>query len=276
MDTVESLQSQMQQIQGQMSGYGADLPGEIQTQLQNAYSPMLKESLGVTKDLMGDYLGRYFDVTQMGPGMAGTTAMDLSPTQKLGVMGRELGTMAGDLQATQRYSDYLGGQMSDAYNRAMQAAQMGQQSLADQYSRLAQQHQMAWQQAEAEKDRALQRELASKSGGGGGGGMDSIMDSILDLLTRLGGGEDEPAPLTAQQKAVLNIQQMAQSFASLRTAGSSGSYKLPNGQMGTSNDAHRYLLNMARTNYGINLNPEWLWEQMGNTPARPQTQMAVL
>ena len=271
MDTVESLQSQMQQIQSQMPGYGADLPGEIQTQLQNAYSPVLQQSLQDTRDLMGEYLGKYYDVTQMGPGMAGTTAKDLAPTQKLGVMGRELGYMAGDLQSSQRLADYLGGQMSDAYNRAMQAAQMGQQSLADQYSRLAQQHQMAWQQAEAEKDRALQREMASRSGGGGGGGM----GSILDLLTGLGGEKSESAPLTAQQKAVLSIQQMAQSFANAR-AGSGGKYRLPNGQTGTSSDVHKYLLDMARTNYRINLNPEWLWEQMGNTPDRPQTQMAVL
>lgn len=168
MDTLESLQNQLKTTEGQMAGYSADLPSEIETQLQKAYSPILKESLGVTKNLMGDYLSRYYDTTQMGPGMAGTTAKDLSPTQKLGVMGRELGTMAGDLQATQKYSDYLGGQMNDAYSKALQAAQLGQQNLSDQYSRLFQQYQMAWQEAEAEKDRALQRELARASGGGGG------------------------------------------------------------------------------------------------------------
>jgi hypothetical protein len=172
MDTLESIQQQMKATEGQLGGYGADLPGEIESQVQKAATPLLQESLGVSRDLMGDYLGRYFDITQMGPGMAGTTAKDLSPTQKLGVMGRELGHMTGDLQRTQRYSDYLGGQMNDLYDKAIQAAQMGQQSLADQYNRLGQQQQMLWQQAEAEKDRALQRELAelaARSSGGGGG-----------------------------------------------------------------------------------------------------------
>ena len=157
---------------GQAGGYGADLPGEIYNQLQKATSPVLEKALGQTRDLMGESLGRFYDIAKMGPNMGGTTAMDLSPTQKLGVMGKEFGYMVGDLEASSRLSDYLGGQMENMYSRAMQAAQMGQQSLADQYNRLGQQQQMLWQQAEAEKDRALQRELAelaARSSGGGGG-----------------------------------------------------------------------------------------------------------
>ena len=194
MDTIESLQNQLKNTESKFSGYGADLPGEIESQIQKAYSPLLKESLGVTKGLMGDYLGRYFDTTQMGPGMAGTTAMDLSPTQKLGVMGRELGTMAGDLQATTRYSDYLGGQMNDLYSKAVSAAQLGRQDISDEYNRVLQQLQMAQQLAEAEKDRALQRELAARSGGGGGtiiygGGGDNVTT---------GGGEDDGPDITVE------------------------------------------------------------------------------
>ena len=243
MDTVESLQSQMQQIQSQMPGYGADLPGEIQTQLQNAYSPVLQQSLQDTRDLMGEYLGKYYDVTQMGPGMAGTTAKDLAPTQKLGVMGRELGYMAGDLQSSQRLADYLGGQMSDAYNRAMQAAQMGQQSLADQYSRLAQQHQMAWQQAEAEKDRALQRELASRSGGGG-----TVVNYNL--------GEGAPTPQTADPAAA--FAQKVAYIRSLRFA--------PDRPSGFDINAYHTALKTEADTLRLNIGDEELWLALGNTP----------
>lgn len=44
--------------------------------------------------------------------------------------------------------------MNDMYQKAVQAAQLGQQNLADQYARQMQQYQLAWQAAEAEKDRA--------------------------------------------------------------------------------------------------------------------------
>lgn len=151
---LNTLKSQLDTTESQLGQYTANLPSEIETQIQNAYTPALERSLGTTKDMMGDYLGRYFDTTTMGPGMQGSTALDLSPTQKLGVMGRELGTMSGELQATQRFSDYLGGQMQDMYSKALQAAQMGQQNLADQYNRQFQLYQLAWQEAQAEKDRA--------------------------------------------------------------------------------------------------------------------------
>lgn len=181
---LNALKSQLDTTESQLSQYTANLPSEIETQIQNAYTPALEKSLGTTKDMMSDYLGRYFDTTTMGPGMAGTTALDLSPTQKLGVMGRELGTMSGELQATQKFSDYLGGQMNDMYQKALQAAQMGQQNLADQYGRQMQLYQMAWQEAEAEKDRAASlaaaRAAASGYGYGTGGG-----------ITGLGGGGDE-------------------------------------------------------------------------------------
>jgi hypothetical protein len=174
---LDTLSKQLKSTESQLSAYGANLPSEIEGQIQKAYTPALQQSLGVTRDLMGDYLGRYFETTGMGPGMAGTTARDLSPTQKLGVMGRELGTMVGDLQYSQKLSDYLGGQMTDMYGKALQAAQMGQQNLADQYARTWQQYQLAWQEAEAEKNRRLQERL---SGGGGGGGGNIYVPTPVD------------------------------------------------------------------------------------------------
>jgi len=153
MADLATYETNLKNLEGQLGQYGANLPSEIETQIQAAYTPALQKSLDVTSNQMGDYLGRYFDVTQMGPGTQGTSAIDLSPTQKLGVMGRELGTMSGNLQASQRYSDYLGGQMNDMYQKALGAAQMGQQNLASQYERQFQLYQLAWQEAEAEKDR---------------------------------------------------------------------------------------------------------------------------
>jgi len=123
---IENLGQQMKATENELSAYGANLPSEIRSQIEQAYTPALEQALGATRDMMGNYLGRYFDTTTMGPGMVGTTAKDLSPTQKLGVMGRELGTMAGDLQYSQRLSDYLGGYMKNMYIMALQAAQMVQ------------------------------------------------------------------------------------------------------------------------------------------------------
>jgi hypothetical protein len=162
MASLGELEGQLAEVESSLGQYDANLPSEIESQIQKAYTPALQRSLDTTKNLMSDYGQRYFDVTTMGPGMAGTTAKDLAPTQKLGVMGRELGTMAGNLQSSQQFSDYLGGQMSDMYSKALQASQMGQQNLADKYSRLFNQYQMAWEAAEAEKNRALQRSLAAQ------------------------------------------------------------------------------------------------------------------
>ena len=159
---LNALGKQLQTTEAELGQYTSELPSQIQGELQKAYTPLLQEATGVTRDQMGDYLGRYYDITSMGPGTTGTSAIDLSPTQKLGVMGRELGTMAGNLQASQKYSDYLGAQMNDMYGKALQASQLGQQNLADKYARQFQQYQLAWQEAEAAKDRALQASIASQ------------------------------------------------------------------------------------------------------------------
>ena len=261
MADLATQKSNLDSIEGQLDQYTSELPSQIESELNKAYSPLLKESTGVTRDLMGDYLGRYFDTTSMGEGMAGTTAYDLSPSQKLGVMGRELGTMAGDLQATQQYSDYLGAQLNDLYGKAVQAAQLGQQNLADQYSRAFSQYQLAWQENEAEKDRALQREMARLSGGGGGGGID--LSGFFDQGT---GTPTQTKTPTAQDQLSV-IKQMANSLADFRRSGQSkgGKYSLNGKAIGTIDDAHRYIMNVAKQNYGLDLNPEWLWVQLGNS-----------
>jgi hypothetical protein len=237
---LNALKSQLDTTESQLSQYTANLPSEIETQIQNAYTPALEKSLGTTKDMMSDYLGRYFDTTTMGPGMAGTTALDLSPTQKLGVMGRELGTMSGELQATQKFSDYLGGQMNDLYGKAVQAAQLGQQNLADQYARQMQEYQMAWQAAEAEKDRALQRaQIASQN---------AYNNKLLQL-------QQDQLNATNKQNALATWQQNVDAIKANR--GTFGGNTL--------NSYHKALLKEAQ-DLGIGVDSEQLWVMMGNAP----------
>jgi hypothetical protein len=242
---LNALKAQLDTTESQLGQYTANLPSEIETQIQNAYTPALQNSLNTTKDMMGDYLGRYFDTTTMGPGMAGTTAMDLSPTQKLGVMGRELGTMSGELQATQRFSDYLGGQMKDMYGKALQAAQMGQQNLADQYNRQFQQYQLAWQEAENAKARA-----AASTGGGWRPDPNNYLTTDETKVPR-------------QEDLLKSVQQVANAIAAQRGK-TGGTYTYGGQNFGDINQAYKMLFDSARNNYNLNLNPQWLWQQLGN------------
>ena len=238
---LNALKAQLDATEGQLGQYSANLPSEIETQIQNAYTPALQNSLNTTKDMMGDYLGRYFDITTMGPGTQGTTALDLSPTQKLGVMGRELGTMSGELQATQRFSDYLGGQMKDMYGKALQAAQMGQQNLADQYNRQMQLYQMKWQEAEAAKDRALQDQISRRSYSGGG-------------TVNTDGNTPAPTQLSPQDQFVNLVNQYAQER------------KNPNRSSSFNIDTVHSLLMKQAQNLGLNITSQQLWAALGNTP----------
>ncbi len=243
---LDTLKNQLNTTESQMSQYTSNLPSEIQTEVQKAYTPLLQESLGVTKNLMSDYLGRYFDVTGMGPGMQGTSAVDLSPSQKLGVMGRELGTMSGNLQASQKYSDYLGAQMNDLYGKAVQASQLGYQNLADQYARQMQQYQMAWQEAENAKDRALQRSLSGSGGGWTPGNY--VTEGEVKTPT--------------QQDILRGIQQVANTIASQRKPG--GTYSYGGQNYGNIDQVYKSIITSAKNNYNLNLNPQWLWQQLGN------------
>lgn len=167
MADLGSIEANMQNVEKALGEYTGNLPSEIMSEVQKAWTPALKGAVGATQNLMGQALPTFFTAAEA---LGGTTAADLSPTQKLGQMGNILGNWQGRIYATQKVSDYLGGQMNDMYNRAIQAMQLGYNQLADKYSRIAQQYQMAWQEAENQKDRDLQIKLKGMSGGGGGGG----------------------------------------------------------------------------------------------------------
>ena len=238
---LNALKSQLDTTEGQLGQYTANLPSEIETQIQGAYTPLLERSLGVTKDLMGDYLGRFMETTGMGPGMQGTTAYDLSPTQRMGVIGRELGNMGGQLNSSVAYSDYLGGQMNDTYGKALQAAQMGQQNLADQYNRQMQLYQMKWQEAEAAKDRALQDQISRRSYNDGG-------------TVNTDGNTPAPTQLSPQDQFVNLVNQYAQER---KNPNRSSSFNI--------DTAHSLLMKQAQ-NLGLNITSQQLWAALGNTP----------
>ena len=245
---LQAQQTALDATKSQLSNFPANYPSEIESQIQKAYTPALQESLGVTQNQMSDYLGRFMETTGMGPGMAGTTAKDLSPTQKMGVIGRELGSMGGQLNASVKYSDYLGAQMNDVASKATQAAQMGYQSLADQYNRDLQQYQMAWQEAEAEKDRALQRELARSSGGGGG------------TVINLGGGDTTPTPTV--DRGAQFTQKVAKYKDLLKTKGLD------------SNFVYTQLWKEAQS-LGLNISGDQLMKMLGSYSSTAPTKSVV-
>lgn len=240
---LNALKSQLDTTENKLSQYTSSLPSEIETQVQKAYTPLLTESLDTTKNMMSDYLGNFMETTGMGPGMGGTTAYDLSPTQKMGVVGRELGRMGGQLNAAVSYSDYLGGQMNDMYGKALQAAQMGQQNLADQYARDLQMFQMAWQEAEAAKDRALQQSQINAQ--------NAYNEKML---------KQEQGRIDAlnKQNAISTWQQKVDAIKANR--GTFGDASL--------NSAYKALYKEAN-DLGLGVDSEQLWVMLGNTPKQP-------
>ena len=155
--------SALQTAESAMTPYQSmELPTMINKNITEQWSPALQKSTGVTQNLMSEFLPKFFNIANTGL-TGGTTAADLAPSQKLTQMGTELGTMGGELAAASAYSDYLGGQMADMQNRALQALQYGNQAAADAYNRVFQRYQLAFQAAEEEKNRALQKQLATQA-----------------------------------------------------------------------------------------------------------------
>lgn len=195
MATLGNLESQMKSVENQLSSYDANLPSAIQGEIQRAYTPTLERALGQTRTQMSEFVPTLMNAFQ-DYGM-GNTAYDLSPVQKLSKLGGIAGSLTGNIDSSQRLSDYLGGQMNDLYSKAVQAAQTGQQNLADKYNRLSQQYQMAFQAAEAEKDRALSKQLSS---GSGSAGVD------YSGLAQLLGGQQQTSIPKGYQDAITQIE----------------------------------------------------------------------
>jgi hypothetical protein len=228
-----------------MSQYTKDLPSQIQAEVQKAWTPALTGAVGATEQQMAQYVPQFFGAAEA---LGGTSAADLSPTQKLSQMGTMLGKMGGRMQATTKISDYLGAQMNDMYSRAISAMQMGYQNEADKYARLANQYQMAWQEAEAQRERDFQAAENAKSramsGGGGGSGI----------------SETDQAQMAADWAA---------QAADLRRRRSSGG--LMEGEVrADANSSFQYLKNLSNA-YGLGYDDEFIWQTLGNTPAGTAT-----
>lgn len=138
---------------------------KIKANVNAAWDPILRSSINVTRDQISNFLPTYMGTPEA---LGGTSAADLSPTQKLQVMGNKLGQMSGQLYSSTALSDYLGGKLNEMYNNAIQAWQLGNQAAAAAYDRAFQKYQLAWQAEENRKQRA------AASGGGGGGWGDFV------------------------------------------------------------------------------------------------------
>ena len=145
--------------EGKLSQYTKDLPSQIEQQIKKAWSPSVKEAIGVVGNQLESFAPTFFDYYST---LGGTTSADMNPMQKLEFMGGQFGRQTGALTRASEYADYLGARSDEMYQKAYDAMNLGYQRESDAYNRLANQYQLAWQSAENEKTRAA-------SGGSGGG-----------------------------------------------------------------------------------------------------------
>jgi len=245
---IEQRKSGLGSIENQLSQYNTELPSQMETELQRAASPLIKEALGVKTNLMSNYLGDIMGATNLGAGMQGTTAYDLSPSQRMKQIGREMGHFTGELEGAQQYADYLGAQMNDMYGKALQAAQMGQQNLADRYSRGYSMLQLEMQQLESEKDRQQQARLAAQAA--------AQQQAYNEMLQRQYEQEQARA-LEVQKKA--DIDNWYTKVDTIRS--NRGTY-------GNSLDSYQAALLKEAADLGLPYGSEELWEMLGNTPRK--------
>lgn len=153
MATSAEIQTQLDAAKTNLSQYTKDLPNEIKNQIDAAWNPILQKTAGETAKLKASFLPSFFGAAMTGPGM-GTSEADLSPTQKLTSVGRTLGSFAGDIGKSQGVSDYLGGQMKDLYQSALDSMKFGQGTAQQNYQNLFGEYTLAKQLEGAAKARA--------------------------------------------------------------------------------------------------------------------------
>ena len=160
MATLQDSESALNAASSRLSGYTADLPSDINKQITEAWSPTLKEASRAVGDQVSNFLPNYFKIPFEGL-MAGTGAEHASPQYKLQQMGKGYGDLVGELDNVTRYADYLGAKKDEMYDKAMEAMRFGYQADADAYGREFQKYQLAWEAAEAEKQRQFQASQAA-------------------------------------------------------------------------------------------------------------------
>lgn len=155
----------------------------VKNQVMDQWTPILKSSVNAAQGMMADYLPKFMG---MAGTLGGTSEADMSPTQKMGYMGTQLGQMSGNLYNATALSDYFGGKASEMAKNAQTALQYGQTQMAQAYDRAFQRYQLAFQAAESEKARqasirAAQIAASTYSGGGGGGGGGGGTNNVTSL-----------------------------------------------------------------------------------------------
>ena len=178
---LQTLKSELTKAEKSLKGFGKDLPGQIDRQINKAWTPALKESAGELRSAVQGALPRYFDIPYAS---GGTSQADVSPQYKLQEMGRGLGDIGGDIAYASDYSRNMGANVKDMYNKALQAAQMGYGMASDAYSRKFNEYQLAFQQANR---------------GGGGGGIN------IEDLKKLFEGQEDPQGAQMQSLAHQSI-----------------------------------------------------------------------
>lgn len=206
MANLQQSEQQLDAIEKQLTPYeGGKAPIKLQQGVKKQWNPLMKAATGTLAKTRGDFMERF-----MGSfGAGGTTAADLSPSQQGSQIGRNLGTMVGQLDQQTRMVDYYGGQATDMARLAQQAFDSGQNALAQKYQRASQRYQMAWQAAENDKQRAA---AAAARRGSGGGGFD-----IASALAKLQGGK-EVSPIDQLRQMVMDGQ-MSEDEARKRAMG---------------------------------------------------------
>jgi hypothetical protein len=173
-----------------LSAYSKDLPSMIQQETQKAWSPAIKEASSEVGQQLGQFLPSYFNIPYTGL-MAGTSGADVSPQRKLQAMGTGLGSLSEGLTSASRYADYMGARMDDAYNKAMKSMQTGYGMAADAYAREFDKYRLAWEAAEAEKQRQFQVEQAAASRASAGAGAFDWGSFLEQAMSEEAGTEEE-------------------------------------------------------------------------------------
>lgn len=192
MDDLQQTRSEMQSIEQQLQPYeNPDFYSEVGKAAKSAWDPVAQSAAQSVERKMSEFLPRYMQIGY-GKYEGGTDAASLDPSMKLQMMSSELGKLGGSLAYSQQLGEHLVGKANEMAQNAIQAAQLGQQALAQKYERASQRYQLAFQAEEARKQREAQERAARMSRAGSGGG--SASGTIQQMLAALSGGNSEQVP----------------------------------------------------------------------------------
>lgn len=194
MATLQEVASQLQAAQNASKAYeDPALYQKTQQLTKNAFTPVMQNAARDIEQQQANFLPEFFKLGVTGMG-SGTSAADLTPSQKLQMMGQGAGRLTGQMGYATSLMDALGGQQNQMAQNALGFLNTGQAAAENNYNKLFGMYQLLQQQDEAEKNRRFQAEqaaLARRSSGGGGGGVLNIPDSSLAMLN---GGQQQENP----------------------------------------------------------------------------------